>query len=76
MKRLIRLFAVRFEQVTRNWVVPYSVWEKINKGDKSVRIDLSDIAVKWGTRDPEFILASTVLSRLELKAKIRKESHV
>ena len=74
MKRIIRNFILFIEQKTRKWVVPSSIWNKLDKGDISAKIDLSDIAVKWGILDPEFIRASLLLRRLEFHIKNKKIS--
>ena len=72
MKRIIRNFILFIEQKTRKWVIPSSVWTKLDKGDISAKIHLSDIAVKWGILDPEFIRAKILLSRIEYYEKGRK----
>ena len=48
MKRIVRQFAIWLEIKTRKCVVPSSVWEKLDQGDVSARVELSDIAVRWG----------------------------
>lgn len=68
MKRLVRNFAIWIESKTRKWVVPSAVWARLDKGDVSARIDLSDVAVKWGTLDPEFVRASLLCRRVEFHA--------
>jgi hypothetical protein len=68
MKRIVRNFSIWIEGKTRKWVVPSAVWTKLDKGDVSARIDLSDIAVKWGTLDPEFVRANLLLRKVEYHA--------
>lgn len=65
MKRIIRNLSLWFNDVTRKWVIPSSVWEKLHKGDVSAQIDLLDISSKWGNLDPEFIRADLTLRRIE-----------
>jgi hypothetical protein len=72
MKKIIRNFIVFIEQKTRKWVVPSSIWNKLDKEDMSAKNDLSDIAVKWGTLDPEFIRASLLLRKLEFHKNIEE----
>ena len=65
MKRLVRSFSLWLNDRTRKWVVPSAVWIKLDNGDASAKIDLSDIAVKWGTLDPEFVRATLLLRKVE-----------
>jgi len=69
MKRLFRNFSLWLEGKTRKWVVPSYIWKKLDNGDVSVRIDLSDVAVKWGTLDPEFVRANLLLRKVEYHAQ-------
>lgn len=65
IKNVIRKFAVWIYHRTNRFVVPSEVWDKLDDKDLSVKIDISDIAVKWGTHDPEFVRASLFLRRVE-----------
>ena len=65
MKHIIRKFAIWLEIKTRKWVVPSAVWRKLENGDFSVRINLSNIAAKWGTIDPELVKATISMCRME-----------
>jgi hypothetical protein len=69
MKRLVRSFSLWLNDKTRKWVVPSAVWTKLDNGDVSARIDISDIAVKWGTLDPEFVRVNLYLRKVEYHAK-------
>jgi hypothetical protein len=48
--------------------VPSVIWTKLDNGDTTARIDLSDIAVKWGMLDPEFVRANLLLRKVEYTA--------
>ena len=50
MRRLVRSFSLWLNYRTSKWVVPSAVWVKLDNGDVSAKIDLSDIAVKIGGR--------------------------
>lgn len=68
MKRIVRNFSLWLNDRTRKWVVPSAIWTKLANGDASARIDLSDIAVKWGTLDLEFVRANLLLRKVEYHA--------
>jgi hypothetical protein len=68
VKRLVRIFSLWLNDRTRKWVVPSAIWTKLDNGDVSAKIDLSDIAVKWGTHDPEFVRANLLLRKVEYHA--------
>ena len=74
MKHLVRSFSLWLQDKTRRWVVPSSVWTKLDNGDVSARVDLSDIAVKWGTLDPEFVRASLLMRRVDYHKKVEARS--
>lgn len=74
MKRIIRNLAVFLEQKTRKWVIPSSIWTKLDNKDISAKIDLSDIAVKWGNLDPEFVRAKMLLRQVEFYIENKKIS--
>ncbi len=73
MKKIIRNFSIWLESKTRRWVIPTAVWAKLDNGDISAQIDLSDIAVSWGTLDPEFIRASLLLRKVEFQKSIQND---
>ena len=73
MKRIVRNFSLWLNDRTRKWVVPSAVWTKLDNGDVSARIDLSDIAVKWGTLDPEFVRANLLLRKVEYHANAGRQ---
>ena len=65
IKYIIRHFSLWLNEITRKWVVPRATWIKLDNGDLSAQIDLSDIAVKWGNLDPEFVRATLFLHRIK-----------
>ena len=69
MKRIVRNFSLWLNDRTRKWVVPSAVWAKLDNGDApAARTDLSAIAVKWGTLDPEYVRANLMLRKVEYHA--------
>ncbi|MFA7219418.1 MAG: hypothetical protein WC119_02860 [Synergistaceae bacterium] len=72
-KRLVRRFSLWLDDVTRKWVIPSSVWTKIDNGDLSASVDLSEIAIKWGTLDPAFVRASLMLRRIDAQQRQRRQ---
>lgn len=67
VKYIIRNFSLWLNDITRRWVVPSAVWTKLDNKDISAKNDISDIAKKWGTLDPEFVRANLMLRKVEIK---------
>lgn len=73
VRRIVRKFSIWLYNRTGKWVVPSVIWSKLDNGDTTAEIELSDIAVKWGTLDPEFIRANSMLRRIEYHKQAKNE---
>lgn len=76
MKKFVRRSVLWLERITRKWVVPSSVWKKLDDGCASTEIEplLFEISKKWGF-DPEYIRASLHLHRIKVtKHMVLKEN--